>query len=131
METMIYLDTHVLVWLYAYGRHGLPEGVANRLESTSDLLISPMVRLELEYLYEIGRVTQPAAEVVDRLSPALALSVCQTPFPVVAREAERHQWTRDPFDRVVVAQAAILDATLITKDRTIRQNYQHAEWPSD
>jgi PIN domain nuclease of toxin-antitoxin system len=37
-------------------------------------------------------------------------------------------WTRDPFDRLIVAQAAVRDAPLLTKDRAIRRRYRAAVW---
>lgn len=128
---MIYLDTHVVAWLYTNGRAGVPSPIARRLEASDDIRISPMVRLELEYLFEIGRVTQPPIHVLDALEPALGLTVCKAPFPAVAREAERQDWTRDPFDRLIVAQAALFDAPLITKDSTIHEHYQQAIWQEE
>ena len=37
-------------------------------------------------------------------------------------------WTRDPFDRIITAQADLEKATLITKDATIRAHYSRAMW---
>lgn len=129
MEAVIYLDTHVVVWLYAEGAAALPEMAVQMLEEASEIRISPMVRLELQYLYEIGRVNQPALIVLDALESSLGLSVCHSPFSAIVREAEAHSWTRDPFDRIIVAHAALHDAQLLTKDETIRANYAKAVWP--
>ena len=38
------------------------------------------------------------------------LSESTANFAAVVHEAERHGWTRDPFDRLIVAQAALHDA---------------------
>jgi PIN domain nuclease of toxin-antitoxin system len=46
----------------------------------------------------------------------------------VAIAVERVQWTRDPFDRLIVAQALLHDAPLITKDEHIRRHYAGALW---
>jgi len=46
----------------------------------------------------------------------------------VAREAVAQSWTRDPFDRLIVAQAAIRATALLTKDRVIRRRYAPAFW---
>ena len=48
---MIYLDTHVVAWLYA----GLVDHMNSallKIINRERLLISPMVVLELEYLFE-------------------------------------------------------------------------------
>ena len=36
-------------------------------------------------------------------------------------------WTRDPFDRVITAQAALEQDRLITKDRVILEKYEHVQ----
>lgn len=125
---MIYLDTHVIAWLYADGPAGFPDALVRLLEETDDIRISPMVRLELQHLYEIDRVSRPALPVIDEVGAALGLVVCQAPFAAVVGEAEGHAWTRDPFDRLIVAQAAAHDAPLVTKDDVIHRHYARAVW---
>lgn len=128
MAPLIYLDTHVVAWLYAQGAPAVPSRVAGLLEGCEDIRISPMVRLELQYLFEIERVSHPPLLVLDAMEAALGLTVCKAAFPAVVREAEFQTWTRDPFDRLIVSQAALFDAPLITKDETIHANYQYVEW---
>ena len=128
MARLIYLDTHVVAWLYAEGGSAVPARSAQLIEETSDIRISPMVRMELQYLYEIERITRPALTVLDALESALGLTLCNAPFSAVVREAEHQQWTRDPFDRLIVAQAALYDATLLTKDSHIHEHYAGAFW---
>jgi PIN domain nuclease of toxin-antitoxin system len=123
-----YLDTHVVAWLYGLGASSLTPRAARLLEETSDIRISPMVRLELQYLYEIGRVGQPPLAVLDALQSNLGLVVCDAGFPAVVRAAESQSWTRDPFDRLIVAQASLFDAPLVSKDSTIQANYPNAVW---
>ncbi len=71
---------------------------------------------------------QPALAVLDAMESTLDVSVCKAAFPAIAREVEAQTWTRDPFDRLTVAQAALLDAPLVTKDATIHANYARAIW---
>lgn len=125
---MIYLDTHVVAWLYSLGPAALSKPAAEALEKAEDIRISPMVRLELQFLYELGRVAEPPIAVLDELSATLGLSVCPAAFAAVVREAEGHRWTRDPFDRLIVAQAALHQAPLVTKDETLHARYSAAVW---
>jgi len=46
----------------------------------------------------------------------------------VAGAAVRQSWARDPFDRIIVAQAALRRAPLITRDADIRADYDRALW---
>lgn len=127
MASVIYLDTHVVSWLYAGRKDLLPNRVREAIQEC-DVLISPMVRLELQYLHEIGRAKIPAARVIQDLSGAIGLKLCIHPFIKVIERAERQSWTRDPFDRVIVAQAALEKSMLATKDKTIRSHYEMAVW---
>jgi len=127
MAALIYLDTHVVAWLFA-GRLDLLPIAARRLLDASNLLISPMVELELEYLFETGRTAKPGREVVESLRHELGLRICDLPFPQVIEAAIEQSWTRDPFDRILVAQAALRQAPLLTKDTGIRQHYAQSIW---
>lgn len=124
---MIYLDTHIVVWLYA-GLTGKFNGAARELINEHDPIISPMVRLELQYLYEIQRVTATAESIVEDLSAQIGLRICTKPFNEVVSRALPYNWTRDPFDRLIVAHAALGNDLLISKDEAILDNYPHARW---
>jgi PIN domain nuclease of toxin-antitoxin system len=127
VEAVTYLDTSVLPWLA-----GAPEQLSRRARQTIDrdesLLVSPMVELEVEYPYEVGRSNRPAAEVVAHLRGVVNLHVCERAFAAVAAKARELQWTRDPFDRLITAQAALGNDPLLTRDKIIRANYVHAFW---
>ena len=85
---MIYLDTHVVVWLYA--------GLTEKFSALARTLINE------EDVYR--------------------------PFNRVVTQAIGQSWTRDPFDRLIVAQAALQDNILLSKDETILRNYAYARW---
>ncbi len=124
---MTYLDTHTAMWLYAGHRQWL--GAAGRkaiLEG--NLLISPMAVLELELLNDIGRIEPSASRVIDVLAAEIGLRVCNLPFSIVAQHALEEKWTRDPFDRLIVANARAADAALVSKDARILRHYSRAVW---
>jgi PIN domain nuclease of toxin-antitoxin system len=125
--TVLHLDTHVLVWLYAGERARIPEAIQDRLEA-EPLAISPMVQLELTYLHEVGRVQATAPDVLDEVGPALELQLSSAPFARVVQEAQRLTWTRDPFDRLIAAQAIVDGAVLVTADEALRGHVPNAIW---
>lgn len=127
MAPLIYLDTHVLAWLYAGEVERIP-AVALEIINESDVLVSPMTLVELQYLIEIGRFTDPVEQVIETLGRDLGLEICDLPFPQVARRAFAQSWTRDPFDRLIVSQASLRKTPLVTKDRMIHQHYSGAVW---
>jgi PIN domain nuclease of toxin-antitoxin system len=127
LEAVIHIDTHVAAWLYA-GRTDLLPAQARRLLEENPIYASPMVMLELQYLHEIGRIDVAASEVMTVLERLIGLEMARAPFADVARQACLHTWTRDPFDRIIVAQAQLDAAPLLTKDASIRRHYSAAVW---
>ncbi|MBM3747167.1 MAG: type II toxin-antitoxin system VapC family toxin [Acidobacteria bacterium] len=122
-----YLDTHVLVRLYE-GEIGRMSRAVQRSIETDEVLVSPAAVLEIELLHEIGRLRVNASRVVEVLAEALGLSVCDLPFSTVVQYALKEGWSRDPFDRLIVAHAKANGAPLITKDERIHQHYRRAVW---
>ena len=123
---MIYLDTHAAAELTQgetrrYSRRALAE-----IERDRDVRISPMVLLELDFLYEIQRTKFATEKALGILAKSVGLRICDLSFADVARQAGKEAWTRDPFDRIIVAHARLNKATLITRDVTMHENYKRA-----
>ncbi len=123
---MIHVDTHVLVWL-RQGRAGkFPEAARQAL--LGPVRMSPMVELELSLLFEIRRLNERPAALIAALTPAIDLRVCDAPFGEVTRVAHGLTWTRDPFDRLIAAQAKLAGVPLLTYDGRIREHCPFAFW---
>lgn len=127
MESIIYLDTHVIIWLYTGRITLLTEKARNEIK-VNQLLISPVVRLELKYLYEIGKISKPPEIILNELNKEIGLKETNCNFIDVIQEAIKFDWTRDPFDRLIIAQASINNARLLTKDSSILENYKLSFW---
>jgi len=123
-----YLDTHVLVWLYASARKKLSLAASEAIEHSADLRISPMVLLEIDFLHEIERISVDSKKIYGYLHHQIGLRLCDKSFADIAIKAADHNWTRDPFDRLIVAQAALGDNPLISKDSLIRSHYPATIW---
>jgi PIN domain nuclease of toxin-antitoxin system len=121
------LDTHVAVWLYAGNVERLSNTAKTRLDS-DPLWVSPMVVLELQYLHEIGRLTVGAETVIAELTKVMGIRVCSTPIERVVQAGLSLAWTRDPFDRLIVAQSLVEQMPLLTADELIRRHAPHAIW---
>lgn len=121
---MIMLDTHIAVALFE-GRVGMLSARARRLIDREPLSISPAVLLELELLHEIRRIRLPARDVSERLRNDLSIPVADDALDAIARAALPLAFTRDPFDRLIVAHATLRDAALLTQDEWIAANYRN------
>ncbi|GAX59915.1 hypothetical protein SCALIN_C04_0404 [Candidatus Scalindua japonica] len=93
-----------------------------------DLFVSPIVILELQYLYEIKRITKKASDVIADLSNRIGLEVCNKDFINIITKATNLKWTRDPFDRIIVSNAALGGDVLVTKDQAMLNNYNNSKW---
>ena len=127
MAPVTYLDTHIAALLFAGSVKRVPRGV-RQLLGESLLRVSPMVLLELDYLREVGRINPTSSDILRGLEAYLGVSVCEIPFPRIVHEASRLTWTRDPFDRIIVAHAAVTSSVLLTRDRSILDHYPLARW---
>ena len=122
-----FLDTHAAVALAEGRREVFGRRSADLLERCA-LFVSPIVRLELEFLHEIGRIRLGADEILGALAADLGVAVSDEPFQDVVAEAMAVSWTHDPFDRLLVATAMLHRSPLITRDQQIRENFAEAVW---
>jgi PIN domain nuclease of toxin-antitoxin system len=123
-----YLDTNTVLWL----SQGLVKRLSKRAQTvvrSADLLVSPMVLIEVEYLFEIKRIHLSSREVQRKIQHELGVRTCNLPFAEVADAALDEKWTRDAFDRVIVAHAKANGwAALVSADETIAKHYARTVW---
>ena len=124
---MLLLDTHVWIWTLAgdarrIGRRA--RSLLTRAESRDALRISPVTLFEVMALHAAGRLqlTRPPDEWIRQaiasapvriaeLSPSIAIDAGRIPRDVLA----------DPMDRLLVATAAKMEATMLSADARILQ----------
>ena len=118
------LDTHVLIW-WLQGDGPLSPAqrrVLGAADGDSPLRVSDISLWEVATLHSLGRIqlTLPLREWLEKaaapplvrrhgISPAVAAEVAALP----------DSFHRDPANRILVATARVLGATLLTNDRHI------------
>jgi PIN domain nuclease of toxin-antitoxin system len=123
-----YLDTNIAIFLHSGNTARLTPRATEQIE-IADLLISAMVILELEMLYEKGAISYPASRILSDLNQQIGVSVCQLPMAAVMNSALQVKWTPEPGDRIIVANAiANNEAPLVRSDRRIQEQYPNAIW---
>jgi PIN domain nuclease of toxin-antitoxin system len=127
----ILLDTQVFLWLQTEPAR-LGEQLRVLEDRRNELFVSAVSSWEIALKYQLGRLVLP--EPPERYVPerlriigAKGLAIEHTHALAVAALAPLH---RDPFDRLLVAQAGLLDLTVMTSDRMIVQ-YPVATIPID
>jgi len=104
------LDTNALIWLDLGHRRAKP-----LTARSTALYISPASLLELQLLNEIGRIRLDAGA-LDALTHDERWLLDDPPSGEWFLRAADLSWTRDPFDRLLVAHARLRGWRLATGD---------------
>lgn len=126
-ESVIFLDTHVVIWIANGELHKLSLRAYEYI-SNNQVAISPFVRFELQYLKEIDRIRVEPKNLIQYLWDEIGLVEVNSSFSQVVDVASKITWTRDAFDRIIVADAELHDSPLITADKLIRKHFKNAIW---
>ena len=112
------IDTHVWLWMQSDPDRMSDEARLLVENVRNGILFSAASACEIAIKYRLGKLPlpePPASYVPDRMRRSGT-----TPLPVdlahALRTADLPDHHRDPFDRVLVAQAQLLDLTIITAD---------------
>lgn len=108
------IDTHVALWLATADRRMSSEAEAQLTKADSTVLLSSVVAWEVAVKRSLGKLEAPASllqELEDKGARRLAITFEH------AAEVEHLPWHhRDPFDRLIVAQARVEGAVLVSGD---------------
>jgi PIN domain nuclease of toxin-antitoxin system len=112
------LDTHVVLW-WLSDDPTLADEIKDRLDHEPDVYVSPATVWEVAIKQAIGKLPQPA-DLPKRIrdSGFRHLSITLEHGIAAGRLPPIH---RDPFDRMLVAQAQLDDLTLVTRDADIQK----------
>jgi PIN domain nuclease of toxin-antitoxin system len=113
------LDTHAALWWLADDDRIGEEIIRHLTDDTNQVLISAVVVWEVAIKRSLGKLEAP-----EDLAPTL-LSAGAQPLPVTLEHAaavEQLPWHhRDPFDRLLVAQALTEDAAIVSRDEPLSE----------
>jgi PIN domain nuclease of toxin-antitoxin system len=115
------LDTHFLLWL-VLGSKRLAE--FPWLNTYPPWGVSPVSFLEIQFLAEIGRLTVRNPEFTNRVASDNRFVVDDISLVTIVPRALASDWTRDPFDRLLVAHSSARRVPLCTTDRNIRDHHK-------
>ncbi len=117
MSTFV-LDTHVLLWAVAEPNRLSPTVTELLLTEANELLVSAASAWEIATKFRIGKLPR-VGTLLDQWDEALG-RLRATPLPIDSAHALRagqyQAGHRDPFDRVLAAQAELVGCPLLTSD---------------
>ena len=107
------LDTHVVLW-WLTDDSTLTDDIKSKLDHEPDVYVSTATIWEVAIKQAIGKLAEPAG------LPELIRDCGFRELPIrhdhAVTAARLPMIHRDPFDRMLVAQAACEDLTLVTRD---------------
>jgi len=118
---VILLDTNALIWL----EQGHPRSqVLERADR--QLYASPATLLELQFLIEAGRIRLRSGT-LERLAEDDRWLLDDPPAAAWFGQAIDLSWTRDPFDRLLVAHARLRGWRFATADTVLLERLKPRE----
>jgi PIN domain nuclease of toxin-antitoxin system len=122
-----FLDTHAVIFLWE-GRTEVFGAGSREILEQSLLLISPLVRLEMGFLKEVGKLKAEPDQILGSLTSDYGAVLTDDSLEALVPLAMPLSWTRDPFDRLLVATALLHQAPLVTRDSRIHEHFPGAVW---
>jgi len=112
------LDKHVVLW-WLVDDATLAGGIKDRIDQEADVYVSPATIWEVAIKQSIGKITEPA-DLPERIRDSgfrelpitFAHSITAGRLPFIHR---------DPFDRMLIAQAQLEQLTLVTRDADVQK----------
>jgi PIN domain nuclease of toxin-antitoxin system len=110
------LDTHVVLWWLADDPH-LSDELKERIDKEVEVFVSTATVWEVAIKQQLGKITAPD-DLPERIrdSELPNLPIMPNHAIIASRLPLIH---RDPFDRMLVAQAQAEQLSLVTRDRVL------------
>ena len=113
---ILLLDAHALLWWLADDPTLRKNARSAIADPSNDVLVSAASVWEIEIKRALGKLSAP-----DGLVEAIESAAFDT-LPITADDAQRAgrlpHLHRDPFDRMLIAQATRLDAVIVSRDES-------------
>ena len=116
MEYLV--DTHILLW-YLDGNTALPENIAHLIDNSERIIVSTASLWELTIKASLNKVElsnslEQIQQVINRNKKFKILNISFAHLNILSGLPHHH---RDPFDRLLIAQAISENLTIISADR--------------
>jgi PIN domain nuclease of toxin-antitoxin system len=112
------LDTHVVLW-WLVDDPGLSEAIKDSLDHDPDVYVSTATVWEVAIKHALGKLVGPTDLPEQVRDSGFRSLLIADEHAIVAARLPRHH--RDPFDRMLIAQALVEGLTLVTRDPEIQK----------
>lgn len=117
------LDTHAFIWWYSE-----PEKLSDRVlaacqDVTNTLALSVASVWEMQIKAQLGKLqlTKPLSEIIQHQQDQNQLHIMPVTLPVILALDDLPMHHRDPFDRLLIAQARVEQFVLVSNDSQFKK----------
>jgi PIN domain nuclease of toxin-antitoxin system len=117
LSVRVLLDTHLLLW--ALSRPSKLSSAIRKQIISAEVYVSAASIWEISIKSAVGKLAANPGEVLAGIEPA-GFSLLPITGEHAAKVAELPMLHKDPFDRMLVAQASVEPMLLLTNDESLR-----------
>jgi PIN domain nuclease of toxin-antitoxin system len=124
------LDTHVFLWWHSERIKLSPKSLALCEDSENDLYLSLASVWEIQIKFQLGKLMllDDLNKIIEHEQQENLIELLPIQLNHIYGLAELPNYHRDPFDRVLIAQAKAETLTLLTQDNLITQYPINTLW---
>lgn len=120
------LDTHALLWWITDDRRLSRH--ARGVISAGEILVSVVSIWEIEIKRELGRIEADTKAIIDEVAHTEGFHILEVRPSHLVSLTDLPFLHRDPFDRMLVAQAQREHVPLLTRDKMLRKYPIEVRW---
>ena len=119
----LFLDTQCWLWWFAQPERMSEEAIAQIVDETNELWFSVASIWEIGIKVAIGKLPlpDPIDSYISSRMVQLGVQYLEITAPHALRATALPLHHRDPFDRMLIAQAQVEDMTLVSADSMFKQ----------
>ncbi len=124
------LDTHTFIWWDSEPAKLSPQALTLCQERTNSLLLSVASAWEMQIKLQLGKLklTLPLAEIIESQQQRNNIEILPVLLPHVLALQSLPAHHKDPFDRLLIAQANVEEAILVSSDPVFVQYVVKVVW---
>jgi PIN domain nuclease of toxin-antitoxin system len=117
----VLLDTHFLIWIVLEAKRLSNFSWLDRYRPWG---VSPISFFKIQFLAEVGRLSVTNPRFVNTVSDDRRFIVDDLSLDTLVSHSLMLDWTRDPFDRLLVVHSLARRVPFCTTDRLIRSRHR-------
>ncbi|MDX1995478.1 MAG: type II toxin-antitoxin system VapC family toxin [bacterium] len=130
MPNAYLLDANVFIWIISDPTRISSSAAAVASDKSNRLLLSLSTVWEIQIKAQLGKLTFPAplGDILDKQMEINQIELIALRLDYILKLGELPNHHRDPFDRLLIAQALVEDLTIISSDPMFRQYNVSVLW---